>query len=59
MPLFGAASPRRVVVRTCGRDSLIGLASPLLALAVRALGMQLRLGSEEQVGSRWSATRSP
>jgi hypothetical protein len=49
MPLFGATSPRRLVVRTYGRDSLIGLLSPLLALVVRAFGMQLRLNSEDQV----------
>jgi len=49
MPPFGATGPRPLVVRTYGRDSLIGLLSPLLALMVRAFGLQLRLSSEDQV----------
>jgi hypothetical protein len=49
MPLFGPATPRRVVVRTYGRDSLVGLLNPLLTLMVRYFGMQLRFRSEEQV----------
>ena len=49
MHLFGAGHPRRVVVRTYGRDSLVGLLNPLLALMVRAFGMQLRFRSEDQV----------
>ncbi len=36
-------------MRTYGRDSLVGLLSPVLALMVRAFGMQLRFRSEDQV----------
>ncbi len=37
------------IVKTYGRDSLIALASPLLALVARTFGFQLRLKSEDQV----------
>ena len=49
MQRFGVGHPRRVVVRTYGRDSLVGLLNPLLTLMVRAFGMQLRFRSEDQV----------
>jgi hypothetical protein len=43
------ARPGRTVVRTYGRDSLLGLVNPLLALIVRMFGVQLRLKSEDRV----------
>ncbi len=46
---FGTAKRRRVVVRSYGRDSLLGLVNPLLALIVRTFGLQLRLSSEDHV----------
>ncbi len=46
---FGTAKRRRVVVRSYGRDSLLGLVNPLLALIVRTFGLQLRLRSEDRV----------
>lgn len=51
MPNWKPGPPRRVV-RTYGRDSLLALASPLLALLVRAFGLQLRLTPEERVLAR-------
>ncbi len=41
--------PQRTVVKTYGRDSLLGLLNPFLALMVRAFGLQFRLKSEGQV----------
>jgi hypothetical protein len=49
MSRLNRGKPRRRVVRTYGRDSLLGLANPLLALIVRAFGLTIRLKSEEQV----------
>ncbi len=49
MRLFGTSKAERTVVRTYGRDSLLGLANPILAFVVRAFGLQLRLKSEDQV----------
>ena len=49
MPLFGKATPRRIVVKAYGRDSLVGLLNPLLTLVARTFGTQIRLKSEDQV----------
>ena len=40
--------PQRTVVKTYGRDSLLGLLNPFLALMARASGLQFRLKSEGQ-----------
>ena len=41
--------PQRTVVKTYGRDSILGLLNPFLALMARAFGLQFRLKSEGQV----------
>ncbi len=46
---FWRSSPPRTVVKTYGRDSLIALVNPFLALMARTVGFQLRLKSEDQV----------
>jgi hypothetical protein len=48
MPFWRRGQPR-TVVKSYGRDSLLALASPLLALIARTFGFQLRLKSEDQV----------
>jgi hypothetical protein len=47
--LLGSAKPKRMVVKTDGRDSLLGLVNPLLTLIGRTFGWQIRLKSEDQV----------
>lgn len=47
--LFGQATAKRIVVKSYGRDGLLGLANPLLTLIARTFGMQIRLKSEDQV----------
>ncbi len=43
MPLFGSSKPPRTVVREYGRDSFLGLLSPVLAAVyVSVLGPQAR-----------------
>ena len=50
MHLFAGAKPKRIVVKTYGRDSLLGLLSPLLSAVLVSLGREgLRLKSEAQV----------
>ncbi len=46
---FWRSRPPRTVVKTYGRDSLIALVNPLLALMARTFGFQLRLKSENQM----------
>jgi hypothetical protein len=46
---FWRSRPPRTVVKTYGRDSLIALVNPLLALMARTFGFQLRLKPEDRV----------
>ncbi len=39
MGLFGKAKPKRTVVRTYGRGSILGLVSPILAFFMASRGM--------------------
>ena len=51
MPLIGRGRPQQTVVRTYGRDSLLGLVNPLLTLIVRTFGISIRLKSDDQVAA--------
>ncbi len=48
MGLFRKSKPRRVI-RNYGRDSLIGLLSPLLAAVATSMGARIRLRSDAEV----------
>ncbi len=55
MRISGSAAPKRVVVRTYGRDSLLVWANVLLAPVMAALGLRVGLRSEEQLAARMDA----
>jgi hypothetical protein len=47
--LFKPGKPKRIVVKAYGRDSLLGLLSPLLGMFMASLGLRVRLKPEAVV----------
>ena len=53
--LLGSPEPKLIVVRECGRDSLLVWANLLLAPLFAALGLRVGVQSEEQLAARIEA----